>query len=110
MQNQLINKSQIELEILIFTIELMNTQFSQYTPENILQCYNEELEKVDLAISTLTIMEKKLKKLQKIKIIAKFYTIDKDCILACYKINYPIKHVMPKLSHIIHNNVASGVN
>ncbi|WP_233464686.1 hypothetical protein [Borreliella bavariensis] len=58
MKNQLINKSQIELEILIFTIELMNTQFSQYTPENILQCYNEELKKVDLAISTITIMEK----------------------------------------------------
>ncbi|WP_215536736.1 plasmid maintenance protein [Borreliella bavariensis] len=97
MKNQLINKSQIELEILIFTIELMNTQFSQYTPENILQCYNEELKKVDLAISTITIMEKKLNKLQKIKIIAKFYTIDKDCILAYYKINYPIQTCYSKI-------------
>ncbi len=33
----------------------------------------------------------------KIKIIAKFYTIDKDCILAYYKINYPIQTCYAKI-------------
>lgn len=99
MENQLISKLHIELGILVLTIELANTQFSQYSPKVILKHYNDELKILGLTDTTLTIMEKYLDKLKEIKIIAKFYTKDRDCGILCYyKLNCSAKQAQSKIS------------
>ncbi|WP_223147359.1 plasmid maintenance protein [Borreliella bavariensis] len=84
---------QIELTILVHVIELENAQFSIYPPQKIINRFNNMTKKiVGAEMATPKKIEIYLNKLQKIKIIAKFYTKDKDYgRLVYYKINHPIQ-------------------
>ncbi|WP_233709512.1 plasmid maintenance protein [Borreliella bavariensis] len=90
---------QIELTILVHVIELENTQFSIYLPQKILNRFNKITKNVFGAeMATPKKIEIYLNKLQKIKIIAKFYTEDKDYgRLVYYKLNHSIQTCYAKI-------------
>ncbi|MBB6043455.1 plasmid maintenance protein (plasmid) [Borreliella yangtzensis] len=98
MKNQL-NNLKIKLKTLVFTIELVNTEFSQYLTERILKQYNEIIQQFGIAKDTSTSLEMNLNKLEAIKVIAKFYTRDivENCVLVYYKLNYPIQTCYTKI-------------
>ncbi|XPC97942.1 plasmid maintenance protein (plasmid) [Borreliella japonica] len=100
MKSQLsqLQKLLIKLEALTFTIGLKNEQFSQYPPETILKEYNELIQKFEITQDTPKSLEIILNKLEKIKVIARFYTRDiENCVLVYYKINYPIQTCYTKI-------------
>ncbi|WP_223147650.1 plasmid maintenance protein [Borreliella bavariensis] len=90
---------QIELTILVHVIELENTQFNIYPPQKILNRFNNITKNVFGAeMATPKKIEIYLNKLQKIKIIAKFYTEDKDYgRLVYYKLNHSIQTCYTKI-------------
>ncbi|WP_419255498.1 hypothetical protein, partial [Borreliella afzelii] len=88
----------IKLETLIFTINLTNKQFSQYTPETILEIYKVLIQKLFLYKEPPTEIENNTIKLEKINVITRFYTREKDNnLLVYYKINYPIQTCYNKI-------------
>lgn len=98
MKNQL-NSLKIKLKTLVFTIELVNTKFSQYPTERTLKQYNEIIQQFEIAQDTPTSLKMNLNKIEAIKVIAKFYTRDivEDCVLVYYKLNYPIQTCYTKI-------------
>lgn len=90
---------QIELTILVHVIELENAQFSIYPPQKILNRFNNMTKNIlGVEMATPKKIEIYLNKLQKIKIIAKFYTEDKDYgRLVYYKINHSIQKCYSKI-------------
>ncbi len=99
METELDTILQIELTILVHVIELENTQFSIYPPQKILNRFNNITKNVVGAeMATPTKIETYLNKLQKIKIIAKFYTEDTNYgRLVYYKLNHPIQTCYTKI-------------
>ncbi|WP_210372476.1 plasmid maintenance protein [Borreliella garinii] len=100
MENQLsqLSKLLIKLETLMFTIEQTNKQFSHYTQEIIVKEYNELIQNFGIAQDTPTSLEKNLKKLKDIKVVASFYTSDiNNNVLVYYKLNYPIQTCYAKI-------------
>lgn len=88
----------IKLETLIFAINLTNKQFSHYYPETIFKTYKVLIQKLFLYKETPTEIENNTIKLEKINVITRFYTREKDNnLLAYYKINYPIQTCYNKI-------------
>ncbi|MBB6043617.1 plasmid maintenance protein [Borreliella yangtzensis] len=100
MENQLsqLPKLLVKLETLMFTIEQIKKQFSQFTTETILKDYNELIQHFGIAQDTVKSLETHINKLEKIKVIARFYTknIDNN-VIVYYKINYPIQTCYDKI-------------
>ncbi|MBB6043746.1 plasmid maintenance protein [Borreliella yangtzensis] len=100
MKNQLsqLPKLLVKLETLMFTIGKIEKQFSQYTKETMLKDYNELIQNFGIAQDTAKSLETHLNKLEKIKVIARFYTKDIDNnVLIYYKLNYPIQTCYDKI-------------
>ncbi|MBB6032079.1 hypothetical protein HNR35_001082 [Borreliella spielmanii] len=93
-----INRLLTKLEVIIFTIYQTNKQFSHYYPETIFEKYNKLIQQLLLYKETPTEIEINTIKLEKINLITRFYTREKDNnLLVYYKINYPIQTCYTKI-------------